>query len=115
VMTRSEKENLIRTACLDNERSGGGLVLWSGHAVARLVRMPCSRVELERATSSAEIIEDYPEEHRVLPDCLVLGFVSGKIPFHAVVALDPKKGRIVVVTIYRPEPSRWSNDWRKRK
>jgi hypothetical protein len=77
--------------------------------------MPWSRAELERALSSADVIEDYPEAHRALPDCLVLGFVSGKDPVHAVVALDSKKSRIVLVTVYRPDPTRWSDDWRTRK
>ncbi|MDD5309293.1 MAG: DUF4258 domain-containing protein [Deltaproteobacteria bacterium] len=113
-MTRTEKEIFVRSAFHENASSGGNRVLWSGHATMRLVCFPWSRAEVEKALAACEIIEDYPVGHRTLPDCLVLGFIGRKRPVHAVVALDTGKNRVLVVTVYIPDRSRWKDDWQKR-
>ena len=68
--------------------------------------------EIETALSSlqAEIIEDYPNDPRG-PSFLLLGFTEAGKPIHAVCALTDV---LVVVTLYRPDPTRWI-EWRRRK
>jgi hypothetical protein len=66
-----------------------------------------------QVTTSGEIIEDYPSDHP-LPSCLVLGFTQAGDPIHSVWAYNETTGRAVLVTVYRPDPDRWSN-WRVRK
>lgn len=68
--------------------------------------------EIEEALNSvqAEIIEDYPNDPRG-PSFLLLGFTEERKPIHAVCALMDV---LVVVTLYRPDPTRWI-EWRRRK
>jgi len=90
-------------------------VLWSRHATVELVNDGLSRDHVERALARCELIEDYPAQHRPLPDCLVLGRLSDDQPVHAVIAVDIKSDRIFIVTVYLPSAERWNNDWRTRK
>ena len=59
-----------------------------------------------------EVIENYPTDPRGA-SCLALGFTAKGGPLHAVCGLSVPN-TIVVVTIYRPNPSEWSN-WRTRR
>lgn len=70
---------------------------------------------VERALGNAEVIELYPVRHRPLPDCLVLGWFTSDQPFHAVLAVDEVKERLLVVTVYRPRAEEWENGWRVRR
>ncbi|MBI4482382.1 MAG: DUF4258 domain-containing protein [Acidobacteria bacterium] len=67
--------------------------------------------EIEEGLRSprTEIIEDYPSDPRG-PSFLLLGFTEGGMPIHAVCALTEV---LVIVTVYRPDPSRWI-EWRRR-
>lgn len=71
--------------------------------------------ELEKALSSCEIIEDYPNDPRGA-SFLALGF-SGSRPIHAVCAvrLDPEE--LLIITVYDPSrrPDKWSADCRMRR
>jgi hypothetical protein len=60
-----------------------------------------------------EIIEDYPTD-RPFPSCLVLGKTSGGAPVHSVWAYNAEVQWAVLITVYRPDPERWTN-WRERK
>jgi len=62
---------------------------------------------------TAETIEEYPDD-LPFPSQLVLGYVRGR-PIHAVVARDAETGRCFAVTVYEPEPGRWSLDFRRRR
>ena len=103
-------ENFIRSAA----NSGGG-VLWSRHAIGRLVLHRLSRDEVERSLGTCTMIETYPQAHRALPDCLVLAWLHAGDPLHAVVAVDVANNRVFVVTVYRPDPARWFDDWTSRR
>jgi uncharacterized protein DUF4258 len=109
-MDRGTAEAFIRTAA-----HRGGSVLWSRHAIARLVVHRLSREEVEMALGACTIIEEYPDGHRALPDCLVLAWLRASEPFHAVIAVDTPNDRVFVVTVYRPDPARWFDDWIRRR
>ena len=53
--------------------------------------------------------------HRPLPDCLMVGWLSGGQPLHAVIAIDDINDRLFMVTVYKPDPEEWKDDWRTRK
>lgn len=92
-----------------------GAVAWSRHAIERRVLHRAPRVDVEAALAACEIIEVYPEPHRALPDCLVLAWLLMSEPLHAVIAVDLLNNRIFVITVYRPDPARWSDDWKRRR
>jgi hypothetical protein len=103
-------EIFIRSAA---HRSGA--VLWSRHAIERLVQHRLSRTALEASLATCTIIETYPDGHRPLPDCLVLAWLRAGEPIHAVIAVDIANNRMFIVTVYRPDPERWFDDWTRRR
>jgi hypothetical protein len=90
-------------------------VAWSRHAIERLVLHRATRADVEAALVRCEIIEVYPDAHRALPDCLVLAWLRVDEPLHAVIAIDQPNDHIFVITVYRPDPARWSDDWKRRR
>lgn len=64
---------------------------------------------------NAEALEDYPEFPKG-PCVLVLELDRDGKPVHAVWGIPKgKEGPAVLITAYRPEPSRWTDDFRSRK
>ncbi len=60
-----------------------------------------------------EIIEAYPAD-KPYPSCLIFGkSFSGK-PIHSVWAYNEENLWAVMVTVYRPDPTKWIN-WQKGK
>lgn len=92
-----------------------GQVKWSTHATGEAAAEDLDQNQIVRALAVGEIIEDYPENHRQLPDCLVLGWLPDGSPVHACVGVDEPNGRILIITIYRPTEEKWEHDWRTRK
>jgi hypothetical protein len=111
-----DKQTFIQTKARESlAHQEGQKVLWSRHALAKLIVENLSRQEVEGALASCEVIEEYPAQQRPLPDCLVLGWLASRQPIHAVVAIDEANDRIFVITVYRPDPRRWADDYRTRK
>jgi hypothetical protein len=90
-------------------------ILWSRHGIMELTNEQWSRSQVEQALQNSMLIEDYPQGHRRLPDCLVSGWLVTGEPFHAVIALDENKDRLLIVTVYQPDPKEWEDDWQTRK
>ncbi len=65
-------------------------------------------VNLEKALTGCEIIEDYPDDPRGA-SFLILGF-AGQRPIHAVRAFRQNKEELLLITVY--DPSRHSQQWK---
>ena len=113
-MTKTEKEHFVRHKSAEHVPEKNEKIMWSVHAINKLRVEGLRKAEVEELLKECIIIEDYPTQTRPLPDCLVLGFLD-RDPVHAVVAIDSDFDRIFVVTVYRPTPERWKDDWEKRK
>lgn len=87
----------------------------SQHAYRRLVAHSIVADDLVASISHGVVIENYPTYHSG-PTLLVLQFDASGAPLHAVWGIE--MGTIepaVLVTAYRPDPARWSADFRTRK
>ena len=65
---------------------------------------------------AAEVLETYPDTGRG-PSALLLEWDSAGRPIHVVwgIAYDQPKGPAVLVTAYRPDLTRWHDDFRTRR
>ncbi len=70
--------------------------------------------DIEVATLSRECIEDYPDDPRG-PSCLVLGRLVDGAGVHALWGFDAPSRQAILITVYRPDPQRWSKDLRSRR
>ncbi|MEW5717685.1 MAG: DUF4258 domain-containing protein [Chloroflexota bacterium] len=60
-----------------------------------------------------EVIEDYPTA-KPYPSCLIFGETFGGAPVHSVWAYNANSQWAVLITVYKPDPTRWIN-WRIRR
>ena len=91
----------------------GGRYRVSDHAAEEMIADDLLEAEIVAATAGGELIEDYPRAFP-FPACLVLGLAIPTEPLHLVWAFEAAKDYAVLVTVYRPDPARWSADFRKR-
>ena len=83
------------------------------HAVQRMFERNISAKKVCQALRTGETIEDYSSEMPE-PSRLILGF-QGKRPFHVVASENPATGEATIITVYLPDPDRWTKDSRSRK
>ena len=69
--------------------------------------------EIFHSLYNGEIIEDYPGDEPY-PSCLISGKNADGEPIHSVWAYNEKGQRAILITVYRPNPTRWVN-WRERR
>lgn len=83
------------------------------HAVQRMFERNVSVKKVLGAIETGKTIEDYssemPEQSR-----LILGF-QGKRPFHVVISEIAKENEVIVITVYTPDPDKWSKDFKSRR
>ena len=115
-MESSSKQRYVREIAQSNRSDREGRsILWSRHAIVELVNEGWSRENIEAGFLTCEVIEDYPAGPRSLPDCLILGNSNSGEIFHAVLAIDSVDKRLLVVTVYKPNPEEWQDGWRSRR
>lgn len=91
-----------------------GDYLVSNHAYDELLDDRILANDVLHSLADAEIIEDYPDAGRG-PSVLLLQYdLRGAI--HTVWGLPkPRLEPAVLITAYRPDPKRWSPDFRRRR
>ncbi|MBI4410788.1 MAG: DUF4258 domain-containing protein [Gemmatimonadetes bacterium] len=103
---------VILRRCFDEDR-----VFYSRHARNEMRNEelgPISDGEVYEAIVSGDVIESYPED-QPYPSVLVLGQTKRSRPLHIVCAYARPDDRVIVVTVYQPDPERWAADFRRRK
>ena len=83
------------------------------HAAQRMLERSISVADLLVVLNSGTTIEHYPED-TPFPSQLTLGWV-GPRPVHAVWAPAASTGRVVIITVYEPNPEEWDNEFRRRQ
>lgn len=75
---------------------------------------PIDTEEILAALDAGAIIEEYLDD-TPYPSCLILGRTQAERPLHVVCAPVPEERRLIIITAYQPDPSRWEPDFRRRK
>ena len=88
-------------------------IVFSGHAVRRMFEWRVGRDEVLHVVASGEVIAEYPDD-RPFPSVLLLATVEGRV-LHAVVGEDAGTRTCYIVTVYPPDPTMWSPDFRTKK
>lgn len=94
-------------------------IQYTVHAAEHLVGRGIRRREVEAVLNTGERIEDYPDDPRGA-SCLMLGRVGGdeareERPLHIVAADDDNTEETTIITMYEPDPAKWSDDFRTRQ
>lgn len=84
----------------------------SEHAFDKLRLIDCLFGEFSAACDAAVVIEETPLSDGLKELVLMLAW---KRPLHVVVIVDEVREEDRVVTVYEPEPTRWSPDFRRRR
>lgn len=86
----------------------------SQHAFRRLSSLSIVSDELVTSIGAAVVLEDYPSYYSG-PAVLVLQCDTKGAPLHAVWGIEKgTREPAVLITAYRPDPTRWSADFRTR-
>jgi hypothetical protein len=88
-------------------------IYFSLHAIRRMFSRGISAADVRNAIVTGEIIEEYPDD-TPYPSALLLATIDG-CPLHVVVAMDRAEDRIIVVSLYRPDPLKWEPGFRRRR
>lgn len=90
-----------------------GRIYWTYHVNMRIRERSIPRKRIVGVIESYEIIESYPDD-KYLPSYLVWAR-SGDTIIHVLFAVDIDANHVRVVTAYRPDPSEWSGNMKRRK
>ncbi|RJO68593.1 MAG: DUF4258 domain-containing protein [Myxococcales bacterium] len=88
-------------------------VLFSRHTVTRMLERNLSVSELQTAIEQSEVVEEYPNDHPY-PSYLLLSWVNDT-PVHVVIALNETENACIIITVYRPDREKWSDDFKRRR
>ncbi len=84
------------------------------HASRRMFQRNISQNDVEHLLQYGTIIEQYDDDFP-LPSLLLLGNNHQGRPLHAVVGLNDKDQKLIVITAYEPDPTKWTDNFSRRK
>ena len=87
--------------------------IYRTHAIERLFERNISENDVEACVTNGEVIESYIED-KPYPSFLVMGYENSDLakPLHVVYAQNSED--FIVITAYRPDRYKWSDDYRQR-
>lgn len=88
-------------------------LLFSAHAVRRMFERQIGTAEVSQVIAEGLVIEERPND-LPYPSRLLLGFPGGRA-LHVLVSDDAAGDARHVVTLYEPDRSLWSDDFKRRR
>ncbi|WP_045876781.1 DUF4258 domain-containing protein [Pseudofrankia sp. DC12] len=86
---------------------------YTEHVFDKMQLVDISLSEFERLLGGGEVIEEAAGGPFVVKELVLL--IEWLRPLHVVVALDERRRRETLVTVYEPYPTEWSEDFRRRR
>lgn len=80
------------------------------HSFRRMLERGISPEDVLETVRKGEIIKEYPDK-KPYPSFLILSFINER-PIHVVIAKNSSDELCFVVTLYEPDKSLWSNDFK---
>ena len=89
-------------------------LLFLPHAIRQMSRPDrmITTTEVNTVAITGDLIEDYPNDPRG-HSCLILGVGYGGRAVHVV--CSPKIDYLAIITAYLPDPTQWSDDFKRRR
>lgn len=87
-------------------------LVFRAHAVQRMFERRITVNMVREALADGDTLAEYPEDSPY-PSRLVLGWADER-PLHIVVADNTSEKETIVITVYEPDPTRWSEGFRRR-
>jgi hypothetical protein len=94
------------------QKIADGQFEFSAHATNQAIRRYIPVSEIREALLAGCVIEDYPDD-KYGPSYLILGRTATGRPLH-VQCSDPSRPLVKIITVYQPDPNRWSADFTQR-
>ncbi|MCK2089818.1 DUF4258 domain-containing protein [Thauera aromatica] len=88
-------------------------LIYRQHAVKRMFERGISTADVAAALADGWVIEEYPTD-TPYPSRLWLGYSDGR-PLHIVFADNQDDGERIIITVYRPDPALWADDFATRR
>ena len=86
---------------------------FSKHAVDQSILRKIRVQEIREAIAIGQVIETYPDD-KYGASCLILGMTQNQRPIH-IQCSYPSRPLIKIVTVYEPNPQRWTDDFTQRR
>ena len=83
------------------------------HATQGMFRRSIEEKDVKQLLSNGTIIEEYQTDFP-FPSVLINGASEVNRPLHAVVGIDSDACRLYLITIYEPDPEKWSKNFSTR-
>ncbi|MGQ0773417.1 MAG: hypothetical protein ACT4NY_03210 [Pseudonocardiales bacterium] len=88
-------------------------VVLTEHVFDKIRSIDMTLAEFEQLLGGGEVIEEREVEPGLLKELVLV--IDWRRPLHVVVILDAPRGEERIVTVYEPDPDRWSHDYRRRR
>ena len=82
------------------------------HVSEKIKERKIKMKDIRFAVMNGEITEQYPDDFSY-PSCLILGSAPDGTPVHIVMSYEGNRSSLI--TAYRPDPDKWSDDFKLRK
>lgn len=88
-------------------------VVLTEHVFDKVRSIDMTLAEFEELLGDGEVIEEQETAPGQLKELVLM--IDWKRPLHVVIIVDQARGEERIVTVYEPDPERWSHDYRRRR
>lgn len=88
-------------------------VVLTEHVFDKVRSIDMTLAEFEELLGDGEVIGEQETAPGHLKELVLV--IDWKRPLHVVIIVDGVRGEERIVTVYEPDPERWSHDYRRRR